>query len=275
MKIAVILNYKKDETVRLAQEVCAFLTARECELQIPEGTPGYRVEECRNVDLSDCDLAILLGGDGTLLGACHQVQNDIPLLTVNMGRMGFLTEVEKSELFPALEQILQKDYSIEEIQLLNAQILRDGGIIYKDFALNDFVLDSGSSYRSMSITTEINDEFVSTHKSSGLIFSSPIGSTAYAISAGGPIIMPHTKALLLTHLAAHSLYARPIVMPEDARIRVLFSSNSTCRIIADGQFAFDCETGDEILFSASDKKLRIVRIKPARFFTTLNNKMVK
>lgn len=275
MKIAVILNYKKNETVRLAEEVCAFLTARECELQIPEGTPGYRVEECRNIDFSDCQLVILLGGDGTLLGACHLVQHNVPLLTVNMGKMGFLTEVEKAEIFPSLEQILQKDYSVEELPLLDAEIRRDGECIYKDFALNDFVLDSGSSYRSMSITTEINGEFVSTHKCSGLIFSSPTGSTAYAISAGGPVIMPQTKALLLTHIAAHSLYARPIVTPEDAKIRILFSSNSTCRVIADGQFAFDCETGDEIFYTLSDKKLKLVKLKPAHFFTTLNNKLVK
>ena len=276
MKIAVILNYKKDETVKLAEELCAFLTARNCEIKKPENKPGYKVMECAGLDFSDCDLAVILGGDGTLLGACHYIDNkDLPLLTVNMGKVGFMTELEKTELFPYMEQVLNSDYSIEERRLLKAELWRDGSLIYEEKALNDFVLDNGNSYRTLSITTEINNQFVSTCKASGLIFSSPTGSTGYSLSAGGPIIVPQTKAVLLTHIAAHDLYDRPIVMPADSIIRIRFTGDSGCRIIADGQFAQSCQTGDEIIFTSSPTALKLVKIKAPHFFTALNDKMIK
>lgn len=275
MKLAIILNYKKESTTAIAAELCSFLEARGCSLLKPADRPGFHPQECAAVDFSSCEAAILLGGDGTLLSACRYIKNrSLPLLAVNMGRLGFLTEIEGSELFNSMEKLLHGEYETESRSMLHAELFRDGECYYSSEALNDFVLDGGSSYRSTTITAEIDGEFVTTSRATGVIFSSPTGSTAYALSAGGPLVMPQVKANVLCYIAPHSLHNRPIVLPEQSIVKLLFSNSEPCRLIADGQATVECQTGDELLLTTAPQRLKLLRLHKPNFFAAVNGKLI-
>ena len=193
-------------------------------------------------------MIIVLGGDGTLLSVARQVWNrNIPILGVNLGGLGFLTEITLDELYPVLEKVLQDDFTINEREVLNAGVIRSGKRIAEFIVLNDAVINKGALARIIDLETTINDEYLSTFRSDGLIISTPTGSTAYNLSAGGPIVYPSLHTIIITPICPHTLTIRPIIIPDDVKIRALLkSSNEEVTLTLDGQQGFSLEFEDVV-----------------------------
>lgn len=221
------------------------------------------------------DLVIVLGGDGTLLVASHVLQHPVPVVAVNFGSLGFLTEVALSELFPTLEAVLAGDAQIEERRLLRAVVQRAGHARASDDALNDVVLTRSSHSRILDLDVWIDGRFVSSFRSDGLIVSSPTGSTAYNLAAGGPILHPALPALVLTPICPHMLSHRPLVVPDQATIevRVRQVREVEAQVTLDGQRGFDLQPDDGVLVTRSPRTLRLVKAATRDYFEVLRTKL--
>ncbi|ACL69412.1 ATP-NAD/AcoX kinase [Halothermothrix orenii H 168] len=220
------------------------------------------------------DLVFIFGGDGTLLHTAHHfIGADIPLLGVNLGRLGFLAEVEGNELSKALEFILEENYKIEKRMLLEAKVYSDGEEVYRSYALNDVVINRGARSRMVSIQLYINHQAVTSYRADGLIIATTTGSTAYSLSAGGPIVNPKLKAMVVTPICPHTLYIRPMVVSEEEKLKVTVEGQDAMMFTADGQYNYPLSTGDEILISASNKEIKMVKLPDRNFYSILHQKM--
>ena len=225
------------------------------------------------------DLVLVLGGDGTLIGMASRVANaavDIPILGVNFGSLGFLTEITLPELFPVLESVLDGTARIEPRLMLHARTLRDGAVFSDRLALNDVVITRGAMSRIIDLSVAIGDQPVMRVRADGLIIASPTGSTAYNLAAGGPIVHPAVDALLLTPIAPHMLTNRPIVVPAAAEIRVQpasGASNDELFVTLDGQSGHDVHPDDTITIQRAERSVRLVRASARTYFDVLREKL--
>jgi NAD+ kinase len=204
-----------------------------------EGSPRSQIP-------SLVDVIIVLGGDGTMLSVCRLVgDKGIPILGVNIGGLGFLTEVQKDELYDILENVLTEKCPIEERMMLTAYVYRNNECVAEYIAMNDVVVTKGALARIIDLETYINHTYVNTFKADGLIVSTPTGSTAYALSAGGPILYPTLNSLVLAPICPHTLTNRPIVLPDDVLIEiVLRSQTEDVFLTLDGQVGFSLMLND-------------------------------
>ena len=171
------------------------------------------------------DLLIVLGGDGTLLSAARMAaERKVPILAVNLGGLGFLTTVSQDESIPILEEIFSNKHRISERVMLDAEIIRGGTVIRRQIALNDAVLNKAALARIMDVELRVDGEYVTTYKADGLILSTPTGSTAYSLAAGGPIVYPAVEAFVVTPICPHTLTNRPLVIPDAAKIEIDFQA---------------------------------------------------
>jgi NAD+ kinase len=224
----------------------------------------------------ECDLAIVVGGDGTLLDAARSLCHfDIPLVGVNMGRLGFLVDVSPNEMSERLDEILSGNYTEEERLLLHSQVVRDGKVLMEGDALNDVVIHKWEVARMIEFETYINGKLVHTHRSDGLIISTPTGSTAYALSGGGPVIHPALNVLVLVPICPHTLTNRPIVVDADSHIEVIVSNREPTdgQLTCDGQLHYRVKTGDRILINSQDKKLRLLHPPGYDYYEILRAKL--
>lgn len=224
------------------------------------------------------DLIVVLGGDGTLLGMADRIAKcsvDIPILGVNFGSLGFLTEVPLPELYPSLEATVSGQASVEERLMLRSQTIREGGVVSDALALNDVVIARGALSRIIDISVSVGDEFVARFKADGLIMTSPTGSTAYNLAAGGPIVHPSVDALVLTPIAPHTLTNRPVVIPASSEIRVqpLGNAQDEIFITFDGQSGFELRRDDLITVTRAKERLRLVRAASRSYFGVLRQKL--
>jgi NAD+ kinase len=227
---------------------------------------------------SDVDMVVVLGGDGTLLSMADSIGaagSAIPILGVNFGSLGFLTEVTLPELYRSLDAALTGRAHIEERMMLRAITRRGGNVFERSIALNDVVITKAARSRMIDLSVSVSNEFVTRVKADGLIVATPTGSTAYNLSAGGPIVAPSVDALLLTPIAPHTLTNRPVVIPANAVVRV--QPNMTDRdeafVTFDGQAGFQLQVGDDIEVSRSDKPLRLIRPSTRSYFEVLRTKL--
>jgi NAD+ kinase len=225
-----------------------------------------------------CNMVLVLGGDGTLLSMADRIGeagSDIPILGVNFGSLGFLTEVTLSELYPSLESAVSGAAHIEERLMLRTHIARGGKPFADHVALNDVVVTKTARSRMIDLSVSVGDEFVTRVKADGLIIATPTGSTAYNMAAGGPIVQPNVDALVLTPIAPHTLTNRPIVIP--ARVVVHVQPNMDARddvfLTIDGQAGFQLQAGDGITVRAADKPLRLVKPSTRSYFEVLRTKL--
>jgi NAD+ kinase len=228
--------------------------------------------------VSSVDMAIVLGGDGTLLSVADCIGaagSGIPMLGVNFGSLGFLTEVTLPELYPSLDSALAGTARIEERMMLRATTLRRGAVFGDHIALNDVVITKGARSRMIDLSVSVGDEFVTRVKADGLIVATPTGSTAYNLAAGGPIVQPTLDALLLTPIAPHTLTNRPIVIPAASPVRVqpLIEDRDEVYVTFDGQAGFQLEAGDEIRICRADRTLRLIRPSTRSYFAVLREKL--
>ena len=223
-----------------------------------------------------CDLVIAIGGDGTLLMASHMLCDfNVPLLGVNLGHVGFLADIPADDIANSMEEILNGHY-IEDVRfLLRGQVFRDGECVYEGYALNDIVIQKWNIARLVELETYINGAFVHTHRSDGMIVSSPTGSTAYALAGGGPVIHPSLDALLLVPICPYSLTNRPIVVDGNSHIEVVVGTRELdhARLTFDGEIKLELAPGDRIKVKKKDKKIRLIHPPKHDQFHILREKL--
>jgi len=225
------------------------------------------------------DLVVVLGGDGTLLAMAKAIAEsgrDIPILAVNFGSLGFLTEITRPEIFSALEAAINGQATHDLRMMLRATASRKGQEPLSHMALNDVVFTRTALSRMIELSVSVGDQFVTAVKADGLIVATPTGSTAYNLAAGGPIVHPSMDALVLTPIAPHTLTNRPIVIPTEREVRVRSTSSNAgdeVYVTVDGQTGFGLHEGDEITIAKSDRPLRLIRSTTRSYFEVLRQKL--
>jgi len=221
----------------------------------------------------------VLGGDGTLIGMADRIAEsaaDVPILGVNFGSLGFLTEITFPELYPSLESVLKGTAQIDERMMLRSRTMRDGTVHADRLALNDVVITKGALSRIIDLEVEIGGRPIMRVRADGLIVASPTGSTAYNLAAGGPILHPEVDAVLLTPIAPHMLTNRPVVVPASSEVRVrptLAVSKEEVFLTIDGQSGHALQSNDEIHISRADRPLRLIRASTRTYFDVLRQKL--
>ena len=220
------------------------------------------------------DLLLVLGGDGTLLSMARLVGDlGVPILGVNLGGLGFLTALTKEELFPALEAFLAGGLVIEERIMLAAQVWRHGERLSEYVALNDVVITKSAMSRIINLAVSVDGQFATAYRADGLIISTPTGSTAYCLSAGGPIVFPTMPAVVLTPICSHTLTNRPIVLPADQRIEVTLQSDQDVMLTLDGQVGFALKEADVVAVHQATARISLLRFPQKHFFSVLRTKL--
>jgi NAD+ kinase len=233
----------------------------------------------RNEIPARVDLVLVLGGDGTLLAmskAIAESGHDIPILAVNFGSLGFLTEITRPEIYDSLDRVLNGRATHDLRMMLRATATRAGQPVATHLALNDVVFTRTAISRMIELEVSVGDQFVTTVKADGLIVATPTGSTAYNLAAGGPIVHPSMDALVLTPIAPHTLTNRPIVIPTEREVRVKSTSTNAgdeVFVTVDGQTGFGLQQGGELSIAKADRKLRLVRATSRSYFEVLRQKL--
>jgi len=221
------------------------------------------------------DFAVVLGGDGTLLAAARALAHaEVPLLAVNLGSLGFLTEVTLSELYGHLEGITERCCDVDERSMLHCRLVRGESVVYECEALNDVVMKATAA-RLADFELSINHHHVTDYKADALILATPTGSTAYSLAAGGPILAPNVKAIVITPVSPHSLTHRPIVVEESSRISVTFSVGQEEGFLTmDGQVSVPIQSGDRVECELAKFRVKLIRQKNGqKFFDVLRSKL--
>ena len=224
---------------------------------------------------SKADVLLVLGGDGTMLNAARLAgERSIPILGVNMGGLGFLTEVRLENLYPSLERVFANDFVLDERLMLRTHIHRHGETVAQGVVLNDVVISKGTLARMIELKIAIQGRFVTNLRGDGLIVSSPTGSTAYSLSAGGPIIDPAVQSLILTPISPHTLTHRPLIVPGNAEIDVTLTSKDDGAIATlDGQVGVAITQGDSIVIQTSEHRTRLIRFPESNYYDVLREKL--
>lgn len=221
------------------------------------------------------DLIIVVGGDGSLINAAHvAVEHDIPILGIHRGRLGFLTDIHPDE-FSKIDDVIQGQYIEERRFMLETEISHDNKILANAISLNDIVLFPGTVAHMIEFETYINNQFVHSQRADGMIVATPTGSTAYALSGGGPIVHPSLDAIVLVPMFPHTLSSRPIVVSADSDVKILFSTNndeSAC-MSSDGQSRIAIPPGAKIHINKKTKQLRLIHPKDYNYYSTLRRKL--
>ena len=247
---------------------------QEASEQLP---PATRTVVTRATLPADLDLVLVLGGDGTLLAvakATAEAGLDIPLLAVNFGSLGFLTEITRPEIYASLNAVLHGRASHDQRMMLRA-VATHAGRTTTHLALNDVVFTRTALSRMIDLEVSVGEQFVTSVKADGLIVASPTGSTAYNLAAGGPIIHPAMDALVLTPIAPHTLTNRPIVIPAEREVRVKSTGTNAGNVYVtiDGQSGFEMAEGDEVAITRAERRLRLVRASARSYFEVLRQKL--
>ncbi len=224
---------------------------------------------------ADLDILIILGGDGTLLHVAEKAScSQVPVVGVNLGNLGFLTEVAQGERFEVLDSILSGSVVIEERIMLKARIVSDAGCSSWRYALNDIVISKGTIDRIVRLCTWVGEEYLTTYKADGLIFSTPTGSTAYNLSAGGPIVHPGLDSLMVTPICPFMLESRPVLLPSSVRLSTRLADQvADVKVIVDGQPAWDMTEADSLEVVAAEKPLKLICSPKKGYFDILRKKL--
>ena len=279
-RIGIVGNPRKLSALRLARDLSDWLSKKGIRTFVSHDCAKMLSNKKLVVEkealLSNVDILIALGGDGTLLSTARLVSSSgIPILGVNLGGLGFLTETNYSRIYKVLEQVLDNKFSIENRMLINGYVLRKGkGKVFPFSALNDAVISTEAIARVLKLETSIDKQYVTTYIADGLIISTPTGSTAYSLSAGGPIVHPALKAMIITPICPHTLTNRPIIVSEKSSISVepIFETNKIALTI-DGQIKFDLLHSDKLVVKKAPYVLKLISSSENDFFAILRKKL--
>jgi len=278
--IALIGKYQSPDVAEAVLRIAAFLRTRDRNVWIEQGTAssigmagGYEVATYDEIG-AEADLALVLGGDGTMLNTARRlVEHDVPLVGVNQGRLGFLTDIGREDAIDRLAEILDGKYVEDTRTMLSTEILRGGSRVFHTLALNDVVVNKGDIGRMIEFDLSIDGEFVYTQRSDGMIVSTPTGSTAYALSANGPILHPNVGGIAIVPLCPHALTARPVTLPNTCTIDISLLSPHDARVHFDGQTRFDARAGDCVRITQAPHVLRLLHPKSYSYFAMLREKL--
>ena len=276
-RIAIVAKRSSREAIQTAHELAEWLERRQITAQL-DPTSARSSQQSRAVPpedgFSDCDLIVVLGGDGTLLSVARSLEHDIPIMGVNMGRLGFLTEVNRTELYPVLGDVLAGEYALEERSMMDVGLQRSGAAEQSFRVLNDAVIGKSALARIIELTLKVDGHLVAHYRADGLIVSTPTGSTAYNLSAGGPIIDPALPLAVITPICPHTLSQRPIVLPAASRIEVtLDTPREEVFLTLDGQEGKSMKYGDIVCLERSEARVRLVRTSGRSFYDSLRGKL--
>ncbi len=275
---AIISRPSRPEVASIFPQLLARLHAHGYQVIVDPETAKYSNghEEVPRAQMSSrhLDLVVVLGGDGTLLSAVRATAvSDAPLLGVNLGSLGFLTDVPLSSLFSMLDQIAQGRAAVEQRSLMQCDLLRGEEILGSYKAFNDVVVNKTALARLNNYDLFVDKSFVSSYRADGMIVATPTGSTAYSLSAGGPVVMPSVKAFVITPVAPHSLTHRPLVVPDSSEVEILLRSDEEVAYLSlDGQPGLDLKDGDRVRCRRSEHKVSLFRTE-ADFFQVLRTKL--
>jgi NAD+ kinase len=246
-----------------------------CDKETAAVCPDVTVTTARRAELpAQVDLLLVLGGDGTLLSVARLVGDlGVPILGVNLGGLGFLTALTVDELFPALDAYLGGGLLVEERMMLAATVLREGARLVEYVALNDMVITKSAMSRIIRLEVAVDGQLATGYRADGLIISTPTGSTAYCLSAGGPIVFPTMDAMVLTPICSHTLTNRPIVLPADQPIEVRLLTDQDVMLTADGQVGFALKELDTVEVRRASPRIRLLRFPQKHFFSVLRTKL--
>lgn len=279
-KIAVFPNVNKDQSLETLRRILNFFEDKDVQLMMPKDTSLYYGMEELGVDdieKKEADMALSLGGDGTLLGVCRRYGSmAVPVCGINIGTLGFMADIELNELEAKLQKILTGNYNVERRLLLAGFVKSYGQQRFLGHAINDVVITKGGVARMLQLGLSINETHLMDYKADGLIVSSATGSTAYSLSAGGPIMNPNVRALIVTPICAHTFNMRPLVINEDDIVHVHIAAVHQDIIVTfDGQESFRLLPGDEIIVRKSEEQARIVKFEDKDYYQILRTKLWK
>lgn len=279
-KVAIFSKPERKDLPAIVKELVAWLQQRGVDYGTDRVTAEYLGREGgfpREEMPDGFDLVIVLGGDGTLLAAARAVgARETPLLAVNLGGLGFMMTTRPEELFDELGRVLEENYSVQSRRVLQAEVVRERETLQSYFALNDVVVNKLAIARLLHLDAFVDDEFVCRYRADGLIISTPTGSTAYSLAAGGPIMFPSVQAICLSPICPHTLTNRPVVVPETSRVEVVIQEGDpggSMFLTVDGQVGIDLQSQDRVLTRCAAHRVRIIQPRRLSFFEVLRTKM--
>lgn len=282
-KIYIVSNASKDCELKTTNTIVKFLEEHNVECKV-----GSMQSTKKNINMSytnpedidkDTDCIIVIGGDGTLIQAARDLRDlDIPLIGVNMGHLGFLAEIEQENLEETLGMIINSKCKIESRIMLYGSVYRDNKMIYEDISLNDIVFGRAGNLRVIDFKIYVNDEYLNLYSADGVIIATPTGSTAYNLSAGGPILEPCANIMVITPICSHTLSHRSIVLSADSKVKIEICSNrhsddNDTKVYFDGNSSFVLKAGDIIEIKKSIRNTKIMKLNRMSFVEILHKKM--
>jgi NAD+ kinase len=276
--IGILTKPKFPEVKATLQAVVTWLRARNIDVLL-DTTSATLLGELGGIQkthlASKAGVILVLGGDGTMLNAARlAADRGIPILGVNMGGLGFLTEVRLEHLYPSLERVFANEFVLDERLMLKTHVHRHGETVTQGVVLNDVVISKGTLARMIELKVAIQGQFVTNLRGDGLIVSTPTGSTAYSLSAGGPIIDPAVQSLILTPICPHTLTHRPLIVPSHAEIEVtLTSKDDGAMATLDGQVGISMTQGDTVAIQVSEHRTRLIRFPETHYYDVLREKL--
>jgi NAD+ kinase len=279
LTVALVGKFQAQGIAEPLLELAEFITraghqvAFERDTAIGLGEHQYQVFTAAEIG-TNAQLAIVVGGDGTMLGIARQLAPyDVPMVGINQGRLGFMTDISIGDMQRVVLEILAGQYEVEERTLLSASILRNDSVMLEALALNDVVVARGAVSGMVELTVNVDDRFMYSQRSDGLIVSTPTGSTAYALSAQGPILHPRLRGLVMVPIAPHSLSNRPIALPDDVRIEITITGGREVSANFDMQAYTALQHGDRITIERAPRNIRFFHPVGYSYFTTLRQKL--
>lgn len=275
-RVAVVAKRVSGEALRAAAELAEWLERRGVEVAMDKSIPQPENKLASHIyePGESYDLVVVLGGDGTLLSVARELGGRVPILGVNLGNLGFLAEIGRAELYPSLIAALAGHYELEERVLLEVELCRARGDKAQYRVLNDAVVTKSALARIVELTLKADGRLVSSYRADGLIISTPTGSTAYNLSAGGPIVHPQLPVVVVTPICPHTLSQRPIVVPDSSAIEVrLETPREEVWLTLDGQEGTALDVGDTICVKRSAETVHLVKTSGRTFYDSLRHKL--
>ncbi|MBC8414116.1 MAG: NAD(+)/NADH kinase [Nitrospira sp.] len=275
-RIGIIAKKNEPETLKAVEKFITGLRQRDCEIFLEEeiasslslkGTELHKIPETS-------DVIVVFGGDGTLLSVARLVGNQgVPILGINLGGLGFITELNRDEVDANLEMLFSESYCYEERIMLLANVYRNGEKMIEQNALNDVVLNKSALSRMFYLDLHISGHYATSLRADGLIVSTPTGSTAHSLSAGGPILYPTLESFLITPICPHTLTSRPIVLPDSVSLDVIITSGTDVYLTIDGQVGFPLQEKDKIVIHKAEYKTKFIVLQDRDYFRILRKKL--
>jgi len=277
--IGIIAKDNSEAVSKTVKQLVAFLAEKDCSI-VFDNTAKNLINDTLCVDRAtlaeQADLAIVVGGDGTFLSVVRSLADShTPILGINLGRLGFLVDISPDEMFEHLDKILQGEYVDECRFLLEAQVIRDNRVVAEAMAFNDVVVHIRDVARMIEFETYINGQFVNFQRADGMVVSTPTGSTAYALSSGGPLLHATLEAMVLVPICPHTLTNRPLVINASSKVEIVIgeSKQTTSQVTFDGQIAFDVKPGDKISIQKKSSTVHLIHPAGYDYFEILRAKL--